>query len=115
MKFAFFFFEFFSHFKLTVFDERAICRIHSLTREMCNTARRDSFVACGLALYVQMSQQILILKSIFSLTLSEWSYSVTGVEGNLIELPCNASTTKDGDDVKLVLWFKNGSNKPIYT
>jgi hypothetical protein len=24
----------------------------------------------------------------------EWSYSVTGVEGNLIELPCNASTPK---------------------
>lgn len=48
-------------------------------------------------------------------TFAEWSYSVTGVEGNLVELPCNTSTTKEGDDVKLVLWFKNGSNKPIYT
>ena len=46
---------------------------------------------------------------------SEWTYSVTAVEGNLVELPCNASTTKTGDEVKLVLWFKNGSNKPIYT
>lgn len=40
---------------------------------------------------------------------------MTGVEGNLVELPCNTSSTKEGDDVKLVLWFKNGSNKPIYT
>ena len=32
-----------------------------------------------------------------------------------MELPCNASTSKSGDEVKLVLWFKNGSNKPIYT
>ena len=46
---------------------------------------------------------------------SEWTYSVNAVEGNLVELPCNASTTKTGDEVKLVLWFKNGSNKPIYT
>lgn len=46
---------------------------------------------------------------------AEWTYSVTAVEGNLVELPCNASTTKANDEVKLVLWFKNGSNKPIYT
>merc|ERR1719266_314565 len=45
----------------------------------------------------------------------EWTYSVTAVEGQLVELPCNASTSKPGDEVKLVLWFKNGSNKPIYT
>ena len=46
---------------------------------------------------------------------AEWTYSVTAVEGQLVELPCNASTSKPGDEVKLVLWFKNGSNKPIYT
>ena len=56
-----------------------------------------------------------ILTLNLSLSFAEWSYAVTGVEGNLIELPCNASTSKDGDDVKLVLWFKNGSDKPIYT
>ena len=54
---------------------------------------------------------ILLKFSIFS----EWSYSVTGVEGNVVELPCNASSSQEKDDVKLVLWFKNGSNKPIYT
>ena len=45
----------------------------------------------------------------------EWTYSVTGIEGNLVELPCNLSTIKSEDGVKLVLWFKNGSNRPIYT
>ena len=47
--------------------------------------------------------------------LSEWTFSVTGIEGNLVKLPCNISTSKSEDDVKLVLWFKNGSNRPIYT
>ena len=41
--------------------------------------------------------------------------SVSSVEGGSVYLPCNMTSPIDGDKVRLVLWFKNISDKPIYT
>ena len=73
---------------------------------------------CSLVLYFYFITRVLMVvgfenKDFFYFL--EWTYSVTGIEGNLVELPCNLSTIKNEDGVKLVLWFKNGSNRPIYT
>ena len=41
--------------------------------------------------------------------------AVSSVEGGSVYLPCNMTSPIDGDKVRLVLWFKNNSDKPIYT
>lgn len=41
--------------------------------------------------------------------------SVSSVQGSSVELPCNLTAPIYGDKVRLVLWFKNDSNLPIYT
>ena len=41
--------------------------------------------------------------------------SVSAVQGSSVELPCNLTAPIYGDKVRLVLWFKNDSNLPIYT
>ena len=41
--------------------------------------------------------------------------SVSAVQGSSVELPCNLTAPIFGDRVRLVLWFKNDSNRPIYT
>ena len=76
---------------------------------------------CSLVLYFYFIIRVLMdvdfenKECFFFFHFLEWTYSVTGIEGNLVELPCNLSTIKSEDGVKLVLWFKNGSNRPIYT
>ena len=46
---------------------------------------------------------------------SEKTVSVSCVARSSVELPCNLTSPKPGDQVRLVLWFKNDSAKPIYT
>ena len=41
--------------------------------------------------------------------------SVSAVQGSSVELPCNVTSPLVGDKVRLVLWFKGDSSKPIYT
>ena len=45
----------------------------------------------------------------------EKTVSVSCVARSSVELPCNLTSPKPGDQVRLVLWFKNDSAKPIYT
>nr|XP_040567358.1 hemicentin-1-like [Lepeophtheirus salmonis] len=41
--------------------------------------------------------------------------TVSAIQGSSVDLPCNISAPKQGDKVRLVLWFKNDSSLPIYT
>ena len=35
--------------------------------------------------------------------------------GSTTSLPCNLKSSHEGDKVRLVLWFKEKEEKPIYT
>jgi hypothetical protein len=43
------------------------------------------------------------------------SYSVVAVKDSRTELPCDLTPPEQDDSVYLVLWFKEGSDIPIYT
>lgn len=45
----------------------------------------------------------------------EKTVSVSCVARSSVELPCNLTSPSHQDQVRLVLWFKNDSAKPIYT
>ena len=53
--------------------------------------------------------------SLQSCLFSEKTVTVSCVARSSVELPCNLTSPKPGDQVRLVLWFKNDSAKPIYT
>ena len=46
---------------------------------------------------------------------SEKTVQVSCVARSSVELPCNLTSPLKDDQVRLVLWFKNDSAKPIYT
>ena len=48
-------------------------------------------------------------------TISDKTVSVSCVARSSVELPCNLTSPLAEDQVRLVLWFKNDSAKPIYT
>jgi len=45
----------------------------------------------------------------------EKTVAVSCVARSSVELPCNLTSPLENDQVRLVLWFKNDSAKPIYT
>ena len=50
-----------------------------------------------------------------SFCFSETTVQVSSVSRSSVELPCNLTSPILDDEVRLVLWFKNDSAKPIYT
>jgi hypothetical protein len=41
-------------------------------------------------------------------------YSIDAIVGETIYLPCNISTHEHGDDVVLILWYREDKGTPIY-
>ena len=42
-------------------------------------------------------------------------YHVTAVQGDPVYMPCNISTSEEGDAVVIVLWYREDLGTPIYT
>ncbi|KAK6621610.1 hypothetical protein RUM44_001417 [Polyplax serrata] len=42
-------------------------------------------------------------------------YQVTAVQGDPVYMPCNISTSEEGDAVVIVLWYREDLGTPIYT
>lgn len=75
-------------------------------------------VSCLVAAEVDVQDAELQMLSNLGIKLStdeEKTISVSCVARSSVELPCNLTSPLDDDTVRLVLWFKNDSAKPIYT
>ena len=64
---------------------------------------------CSLTLYLGVFTSFIII--VFSVPLMK----VETVSGMLANLPCNITPSVPGDRVLIVLWYKDGYGKPIYS
>lgn len=63
-----------------------------------------------------MSAAISVSLHIYCLiVIAEPQHTVSAVKGSSVDLPCNITPPIFGDQVRLVLWYKNESFNPIYT
>ena len=70
---------------------------------------------CWVANIIQILWSLYFLTFFFDFSFPVPETSVSAVQGSSVELPCNLTAPIYGDKVRLVLWFKNDSNLPIYT
>ena len=80
-----------------------------------NIERTDVITIAGLPILSKYFDLYIFLTFFFDFSFPVPETSVSAVQGSSVELPCNLTAPIYGDKVRLVLWFKNDSNLPIYT